>query len=1049
MSWEPSGLGQKILQQRYAFDGESWDDGALRLGKHVAAGEVNGKRTLFTDRFTEQIAENKFCPGGRIWYGAGRPKAQLLNCFVIPTGDSREAWGKTASDTIIISGLMGGVGMNMSPVRPRGSLIRGTGGTATGAVSLMQLINDVGNVIVGGGGRRMALMLCLDITHPDLPEFLEAKLDLGQLNNANISAGIPSHMSAEKFQAMVKNGETINFSFNGIESGNGINASDLWQKIVTHSWKNGEPGVLNFHLANQMNNIAYLAPLISTNPCLTGDALVAVADGRLHVRLDQIEDGTPVYCIDDSGDVVIRPIRHPRKTGFNVPILKVTLDDGSVHRVTPNHKFRLRDGSHLRADELRPGDSLFHLSRYIPDQRSSSRGDQYYTLGYGGGTPKAEHVEIAKYAYGGFETKTKHVHHKDGTRLNNTPGNLVVENPSTHLSEHSIGENNNKYINVSNSKLIEIGTRLTKTMGRRFSTNEWQAYAVENGLPSQFSDFRLMALGTIGQFSQRCAVEADLGLPVDLDPRTLRFFIKCVTAGYETFMVGERVYVRKICEVCGETFNRIAQLREQCICSRSCNNRRRVPTSSGLAPRNRERARNSVLTTYANKRIIKQTKQIECLLYLKQKNNHSWPQKKEWFSHCKFSGVTTEIGRRGSPFQSWEELKEAAAGHNTRVISIVPDGVSDVWNGTVDDFHNFFIGGLEDETPNGRKKFNYINNLQCGEIFLEEYGCCDLGALVLPRFVKDGSFDWDIFDESVRLGVRFLDNVLTVNHYPLLEIKNNCENVRRIGLGVMGLHSALLDLGLRYNSPEAFKFVDELFTYMKHTAYDASISLAIEKGPFHAYDQRFLESGFMKTMKRGIRNKIKEHGIRNCALMTIAPTGTTSIMCGASSGIEPLPPAVYWRTFYKSTADGKCELDRELVVEDYFEKYPKLVQSAIDIPIENHFEMQKICQKHIDNAVSKTINMPKDFPQDKFGDIWLEYLPHLKGTTVYRYGSRENEPISPVPQSEWKKLIKGENISHGMTIDERLEIDCPSGVCSVEGHIKDFSEGKSSIDKAS
>lgn len=218
MPFEPSGLGLTIFKERYAISDESWSDASLRVAQHVAAAEENGKRDIYTKRFFQEISENYFMPGGRIWYGSGRPKAQLLNCFVVPTADSREGWGKTTYDTIVISGLMGGVGINVSPVRPRGYAIKGTGGVATGAVSLMELIDGVGNVIVGGGGRRMALMLCLDINHPDLEEFLDAKLDQHKLNNANISVVLPPGFSAERFRSAVKNDESIDLVFNGVSS---------------------------------------------------------------------------------------------------------------------------------------------------------------------------------------------------------------------------------------------------------------------------------------------------------------------------------------------------------------------------------------------------------------------------------------------------------------------------------------------------------------------------------------------------------------------------------------------------------------------------------------------------------------------------------------------------------------------------------------------------------------------------------------------------------------------------------------------------------------
>ena len=254
MTWEPSGLGKTIFSDRYArFEEESWEQACARVAWHVAGAEENGKIQRYGERFQEELVENRWMPGGRVWYGSGRPKAQLLNCFVVPTSDSREGWGKTISDVIVVSGTGGGVGINCSPVRPRGSDIKGTGGKATGAVSLMQMIDRVGDVLVGGGGRRLALMLCLDVNHPDIEEFLNVKLELNQLNNANISVVL--NMDTNDFISLVKEGKDIDLSFGGRTTGATVNARTLWEGIVKNAWQSGEPGVLNSFEANRSKSV--------------------------------------------------------------------------------------------------------------------------------------------------------------------------------------------------------------------------------------------------------------------------------------------------------------------------------------------------------------------------------------------------------------------------------------------------------------------------------------------------------------------------------------------------------------------------------------------------------------------------------------------------------------------------------------------------------------------------------------------------------------------------------------------------------------------------
>ncbi len=636
--YEPKGFAETIFRQRYAIkDDETFLEACERVASHVAQAE-NGKRDKWTERFVEVLSQNRFIPGGRIWYGAGRAKGQLLNCFVVPTADSREGWAQAVSDMLIISGTGGGVGMNFSPVRPRGTPIRGTGGEATGAVSLMEVINQTGEVIKAGGGRRTALMMCLRYDHADVLEFMQRKFNKMDLDGDGISSAImdafpnlpPAELKEivelytadnesifkhlikhqldlrlknanvsilvddEFFSKVMDDGE-IEFSWRNNEVGS-IKARELWDLMVHNSYQSGEPGILNEGLANKMNNIWYHKPLISTNPC--------------------------------------------------------------------------------------------------------------------------------------------------------------------------------------------------------------------------------------------------------------------------------------------------------------------------------------------------------------------------------------------------------------------------------------------------------------GEIWLEAYGCCDLGAINLStHLLPDKSdYDWDKLADSCLVGVRFLDNVLDVNTYPTPEIEKNCMEVRRLGLGIMGLGHSLIHLGLRYDSAEGRKKVEQLFNFIKKKSYEASTYLAVERGPFEAFDaDKFLESGFCKTLTKGMQSKIREYGMRNCAVLTIAPTGTTSILAGTSSGIEPVFAAGYLRRYYAdSETSNERVLKEEIVIDPMFEQmYNEGVDvsafvSAHEISVEEHLKMQVSVQKHIDNAVSKTINIPNDYDIDKYGDLLLKYAPKLKGTTVYRSGSRGNEPLTPLSAEEAvQHLTETEE-----TVIGTAQSDCPSGVCEISEPIE-------------
>lgn len=585
MSYEPTGLSLEIFQSRHAaHDKETWTEACDRVATHVANAESGEARNEWKNNFNEVLNNNLLMPGGRIWYGSGRARGQLLNCFVVGAGDSREAWGKTVSDSIVISGTGGGVGVSCSPVRPRGTPIRGTGGVATGAVSLMEIINAAGDVIKAGGGRRTALMLALDINHGDIIEFLDKKLDLKQLNNANVSVIFDEN--PEVFFLYVKENKDWPLIHQGKEVGK-IPARELWSRIVNNALANGEPGLLNGYLANKMSNIWYVEKLTCTNPC--------------------------------------------------------------------------------------------------------------------------------------------------------------------------------------------------------------------------------------------------------------------------------------------------------------------------------------------------------------------------------------------------------------------------------------------------------------GEIWLSPYDCCCLAALVLPRFVNDNrDVNWELLEKTVKTGVRFLDNVLTVNQYPLPEIAAKCSQLRRIGLGVTGLHHMLLELGLKYNSDRGLEFVDKLMNKIKNWSYEASSELAAEKGAFPAFDvEKYLKGGFARTLKPSLREMIRRNGIRNCALLTIAPTGTISMVCNTSSGIEPIFAAAYERRYRKQDDQGNDYLAMEIVVDPMFQRFVneergvKHFVGAHDLSIEDHLEMQRTCQRHVDNAVSKTINLPHGTSPEKLSELYMEYMPELKGVTVYPDGSRENQPLTPLSLDEAIELAVGAR-AMATSADP-----CRSGACEI------------------
>ncbi|MHC4237064.1 MAG: adenosylcobalamin-dependent ribonucleoside-diphosphate reductase [Planctomycetota bacterium] len=338
------------------------------------------------------------------------------------------------------------------------------------------------------------------------------------------------------------------------------------------------------------------------------------------------------------------------------------------------------------------------------------------------------------------------------------------------------------------------------------------------------------------------------------------------------------------------------------------------------------------------------------------------------------------------------------------------------------------------DLANSYTNVSYFENLDstnpCGEISLPSYGNCCLGNVNLSNMVlEDGSdVDWKRLARTVRTGIRFLDNVLTVNTFPTEECKIVGERSRRIGLGVTGLHYMLIKLGITYGSEKCLEFLERLFSTIRDEAYKMSIYLARDKQPFPEFDyKKYLNEEFAKTLPARIRMLIKRYGIRNAVMLTIPPCGTISMLHGVSSGIEPIFSAMYNRR-WRSNNIWKEQLVVDPLFQEYYDEGKSLdpFVGAYDISPEDHIKVQATVQRFIDSCISKTINLPATATPEEFSQAALDYASYLKGLTVYRAGSKGNEPLQAISLTE-------ENIEKHMGRRE-AEIGVQSGdSCSLEG----------------
>ena len=324
-----------------------------------------------------------------------------------------------------------------------------------------------------------------------------------------------------------------------------------------------------------------------------------------------------------------------------------------------------------------------------------------------------------------------------------------------------------------------------------------------------------------------------------------------------------------------------------------------------------------------------------------------------------------------------------------------------------------FVDRVWETAPNPQMGKIKTSN-PCGEEFLENYGNCCLGSINLDLHINDGDFDWDLLEDTTRTAVRFLNDVIEVNSFPLPKLREVNLDTRRIGLGVMGWADALVRMKLSYDSEEALELADKLGSFLNSTAWDESARIAEERGPFSQYEDSALKEWGMPP-------------VRNSSVITIAPTGTISRIAGCSSGIEPHFAMAWWSNVLWTDHEGSSsrlldapasvtqslesvlgseeEVKRilEQIIEDP-DNSDKIMgdhgldaaiyRTAMKVSAEAHVKMQAVWQKHVTNSVSKTINLPNSATVQDVKDAYrLAWETGCKAVTVYRDGSKSMQVL--------------------------------------------------------
>lgn len=910
------------------------------------AKELKTKEQLYESWYS-LLRDWKFVPAGRILASLGTEFQKNLtpyNCFVVKSPkDSRKGAIETLQTMTEIMSRGGGVGINLSTLRPRHALVKGVNGTSSGAVSWGGGYSYYTGLIEQGGSRRGALLLGLSVWHPDILEFITSKQEAGKIENANISV-----LVTEDFMQAIEKDEmwTLRFpdtSYENYETewtGNiktweakgypvitykEIPARKLWNKIVESAWKSGEPGVIWLERYNNLSNTWYYEEITTTNPCLTGDTLIHTTNGLKRMKeLYETQEEFKVIVDSRLGNMQSTTASKVFKTGTK-QVYKLVTNEGYEVRLTGDHKVLTTTGW-KQSKDLSTGDKIL-----VGDTGTFNRSNnkQQYNIGLCLGWLIGDGWvgQSDKTAYLGFYGPKRGISHYFKTacdELNST----VEGNYSNNL--HS-----------SKTKDVEIlsSTMLYYWVSRYGITNTQNKKQIPDFIFRSSADAKIGFIKAL--FSADGHVESSKGA---------RHAVVLTSNDY-SLLQGTQVLLNSL------------GIYSTVYANRTKETTKLMPEGHGGYKEYHCKSCHDIRITGQD--LIKFYAYIG---FLQSDKN------------AKLKSIVESYTRGPYNKQHVATFKE-----------LIEDGTEDVYDMQVPGVNAFIANGL------------VVHN--CGEQGLPPWGVCNLAHVNLAQIRldinQDFGIDWEDLGNTIRQAVRFLDNIIDIAYYFLPENEKAQKNSRRIGLGTMGLAELMIKLGIRYGSQESLELIDKLFEFIRNIAYEASMELAKERGSFPAFDKMsYVEGKFIEQLPVNTQKDIFNNGIRNATLLTQAPTGTVGTMVGTSTGIEPF---YQWKYLRKCRLGDDIRYER--VAKEYMKdnglkdinELPSYFVTAMELTPKEHVQVMARIQKYVDSSISKTVNCPADWTVEQVQEIYkLAYDLGCKGITIYRDGSRDSQVLNTI-----------------------------------------------------
>ncbi len=942
---------------------ETIHDTFWRVASNVAASEQehNGDMKRWADVFYELLTDLRFLPNSPTFTGAGTPLGNLSACFVLPIGDDmgKESDGifQTLRDAALIQQTGGGNGFSFSRLRSHGTRVKSSNGQASGPIGFLKAYDQAFGIVNQGGARRGANMGVLRVDHPDVREFITSKTDESQITNFNISVAI-----TDAFMEAVAN----DTDYDLIEPSNGevvetVRAREIFDLIAKYAHHNGEPGVLFIDAANRSNPIPNVGTYEATNPCVTGDTRIYTDRGMIRA-VELFDDGSPTrVAIDGRFGVAdaTTPATHVFLTGVK-PVFRLMTKEGYSLRATADHRIMTEDGWRELSD-LQAGDRLHILNRKGGFGAEGTE-ELGRVLGWlvGDSTIKSDAAVLSFFGEEKRELAPVFAGYVDALVEPMTVG----ARGSYPVGAVDVAPRDEARVSSERLRVLVAEHGLTETKHQVPESVFRGTEAMQRGF--------LQALFTAdGSFQNG----GEKGASVRLAANALTL-LEDVQRLLLNFGIASKIYKER----------RPAGYRQ-------------LPDSNRELKEYWCEAQHELVISKHNMAVF--ASEIGFLMDYKQSALEA----------------RLDADKRG-PY------REA---FTATVESITADGEEAVYDLTEPLTHSFIADGV------------VVHN--CGEQWLLGYESCNLGSVNLAVHVtEDHEVDWAALQTTIEESTRFLDDVITANRYvdAVPQLKQAAMGSRRIGLGFMGLADMMVKVGLRYGSPEGQEFAAQISEFMRYHSMKTSIQLAEERGPFlsiigSVYDpanmkwepptpiQKYRHDwGRPEINWNEVVDGIKEHGIRNAAQTTIAPTGTISTVSGCEGyGCEPIFALAYTR--YVVDGDKRIELDyasplleaklkqadldeeqRKAIISrvssegtaQNIEDIPTNIRNALvvssDVSPEEHVRMQASIQAFIDNSISKTINMPSTATVEDVQTAYrLAWELGAKGLTVYVTGSRD------------------------------------------------------------